>query len=101
MREAFRASTSSQACDASLRRLGIDFIDLYQIHRWDPTTPIEETLGALDSLVRAGKVRYIGASSMAAWQFAKALHVSDRRGSPASSRCRTTTTSSTARKSGK
>jgi aryl-alcohol dehydrogenase-like predicted oxidoreductase len=69
-----------EACDASLRRLGVDFIDLYQIHRWDPATPIEETLGALDSLVRAGKVRYIGASSMAAWQFAKALHVSASRG---------------------
>ncbi len=68
-----------EACDASLRRLGVDFIDLYQIHRWDPATPIEETLGALDALVRSGKVRYIGASSMAAWQFAKALHVSDSR----------------------
>jgi len=60
-------------CDASLRRLGMDYIDLYQIHRWDPHTPIEETLEALDSLVRAGKVRYLGASSMAAWQFAKAV----------------------------
>jgi 1-deoxyxylulose-5-phosphate synthase len=68
------------ACDDSLRRLGVDFIDLYQIHRWDPSTPIEETLDALTSLVRAGKVRYIGASSMAAWQFAKALHVSDTHG---------------------
>ncbi|MDM7916626.1 MAG: aldo/keto reductase [Candidatus Eisenbacteria bacterium] len=68
------------ACDASLSRLGVDWIDLYQIHRWDFGTPIEETLDALDSLVRAGKVRYIGASSMAAWQFAKALHTSDRRG---------------------
>ena len=66
-----------QACDASLRRLGTDFIDLYQIHRWDPNTPIAETLDALDSLVRAGKVRYLGASSMAAWQFAAALHTSD------------------------
>jgi len=68
------------ACDASLRRLGVDFIDLYQIHRWDPATPIDETLDALDSLVRAGKVRYIGASSMAAWQFAKALSTSDSLG---------------------
>ncbi|MBD3161058.1 MAG: aldo/keto reductase, partial [Candidatus Eisenbacteria bacterium] len=68
------------ACDASLRRLGVDFIDLYQIHRWDPHTPIEETLSALDSLVQAGKVRYLGASSMAAWQLAKALHTSDSRG---------------------
>jgi aryl-alcohol dehydrogenase (NADP+) len=68
------------ACEDSLRRLGTDFIDLYQIHRWDGATPIEETLGALDSLVRAGKVRYLGASSMAAWQLAKALSVSERRG---------------------
>jgi 1-deoxyxylulose-5-phosphate synthase len=64
-------------CDASLRRLGMDFIDLYQIHRFDPATPIEETLEALDSLVRAGKVRYLGASSMAAWQFAKLLYTAD------------------------
>jgi 1-deoxyxylulose-5-phosphate synthase len=55
-----------EACDNSLRRLNTDYIDLYQIHRWDFSTPIEETLGALDSLVRAGKVRYLGASSMAA-----------------------------------
>ena len=67
-----------EACDASLRRLKTDFIDLYQIHRWDFTTPIEETLEALDSLVRAGKVRYLGASSMAAWQFPKALHAAER-----------------------
>ena len=66
--------------DASLRRLGTDYVDLYQIHRWDPTTPIEETLSALDDVVRAGKARYIGASSMFAWQFAKALHVSDLHG---------------------
>jgi 1-deoxyxylulose-5-phosphate synthase len=61
--------------DESLRRLGTDYIDLYQIHRWDPATPIEETLETLDGLVRAGKVRYLGASSMWAWQFAKALHL--------------------------
>lgn len=67
-------------CDASLERLGLDYIDLYQIHRWDPHTPIEETLDALDSLVRAGKVRYLGASSMAAWRFAKALFTADRYG---------------------
>ena len=65
-----------EACEHSLRRLGMDFIDLYQIHRWDAGTPIEETLDALDSLVRAGKVRYLGASSMAAWQFSKALYTS-------------------------
>ncbi|MCZ2824343.1 MULTISPECIES: aldo/keto reductase [unclassified Modestobacter] len=60
--------------DASLTRLGTDYVDLYQIHRWDPATPIEETLEALDSAVRSGKVRYLGASSMWAWQFSKALH---------------------------
>jgi len=60
--------------DASLSRLGMDYVDLYQIHRWDPYTPIEETMGALDDVVRAGKARYIGASSMHAWQFAKAQH---------------------------
>jgi 1-deoxyxylulose-5-phosphate synthase len=63
-----------EGCDNSLRRLGMDFIDLYQIHRWDPVAPLEETLDALDSLVRAGKVRYLGASSMAAWQLSKALY---------------------------
>jgi aryl-alcohol dehydrogenase-like predicted oxidoreductase len=66
--------------DGSLRRLGTDYIDLYQIHRLDPATPIEETLEALNDVVRAGKVRYIGASSMAAWQFMKALAVSERNG---------------------
>jgi aryl-alcohol dehydrogenase-like predicted oxidoreductase len=69
-----------EACDASLRRLKTDFIDLYQIHRWDFKTPIEETLEALDSLVHAGKVRYLGASSMAAWQFSKALYTARTRG---------------------
>ncbi|HZO82882.1 MAG TPA: aldo/keto reductase [Candidatus Binataceae bacterium] len=69
-----------EACDASLRRLRTDFIDLYQIHRWDWRTPIEETLEALDSLVRAGKVRYLGASSMAAWQFSKALYTAREHG---------------------
>ena len=68
------------AADASLRRLGTDHIDLYQIHRWDDATPIEETMEALDSLVRAGKVRYLGASSMWAWQFAKAQHVAEQNG---------------------
>jgi len=66
--------------DASLRRLGVDYVDLYQIHRFDPLTPVEETLGALDDVVRAGKARYIGASSMWAWQFAKMLHASDSHG---------------------
>jgi aryl-alcohol dehydrogenase-like predicted oxidoreductase len=64
--------------DASLRRLGTDYVDLYQIHRWDYGTPIEETLEALHDVVKAGKVRYIGASSMHAWQFARALAVSER-----------------------
>ncbi len=66
--------------DQSLRRLGTDHVDLYQIHRWDDTTPIEETLEALYDLLRAGKIRYIGASSMYAWQFCKALHIADRHG---------------------
>jgi aryl-alcohol dehydrogenase-like predicted oxidoreductase len=61
--------------DASLQRLGLDYVDLYQIHRWDPLTPIEETMDALDDVVRAGKARYVGASSMDAWQFAKAQRV--------------------------
>ncbi len=66
--------------EESLRRLGTDYIDLYQIHRWDYDTPIEETLEALHDLVKAGKVRYLGASSMHAWQFAKALYLADRHG---------------------
>jgi aryl-alcohol dehydrogenase-like predicted oxidoreductase len=69
-----------QACEASLRRLGIETIDLYQIHRFDPATPVDETLRALDDLVRAGKVRYIGASSGFAWQMMRALSVSERNG---------------------
>ncbi len=68
------------AIDASLQRLGADYVDLYQIHRWDPRTPIEETMGALHDIVRAGKARYIGASSMFAWQFAKAQHTAERNG---------------------
>ncbi len=68
------------ACDASLRRLGHDYIDLFQIHRFDHETPMEETLEALDSLVRAGKVRYLGASSMAAWEFATMLFLADKNG---------------------
>lgn len=66
--------------DDSLRRLGTDYVDLYQIHRWDATVPIEETMEALHDLVRAGKVRYIGASSMYAWQFAKAQYTADLHG---------------------
>jgi aryl-alcohol dehydrogenase-like predicted oxidoreductase len=69
-----------QACDASLRRLGIDTIDLYQIHRLDPHTPPEEMLAALDALIQKGKVRYLGASSMYAWEFAKLLSISERNG---------------------
>jgi aryl-alcohol dehydrogenase-like predicted oxidoreductase len=68
------------AIDASLERLGMDHVDLYQIHRWDPQTPIEETMEALHDVVRAGKARYIGASSMFAWQLAKAQHVAERNG---------------------
>ena len=68
------------AIDASLRRLGTDYVDLYQIHRFDPHTPIEETLEALNDIVRAGKARYIGASSMYAWQFARMLQASERHG---------------------
>ena len=69
-----------QAIDDSLRRLGMDYVDLYQIHRWDDRTPIEETLEALHDVVKAGKARYIGASSMYAWQFATALQVAMRNG---------------------
>jgi aryl-alcohol dehydrogenase-like predicted oxidoreductase len=66
------------AIDASLTRLGTDYVDLYQIHRWDYDTPIEETLEALHDIVKAGKARYIGASSMFAWQFAQALYLADK-----------------------
>jgi aryl-alcohol dehydrogenase-like predicted oxidoreductase len=68
------------ALDASLRRLGTDYVDLYQIHRWDYGTPIEETLEALHDVVKSGKVRYLGASSMFAWQFSKSLYVARGRG---------------------
>jgi aryl-alcohol dehydrogenase-like predicted oxidoreductase len=67
-------------CEASLRRLAVDHIDLYQVHEWDGMTPVEETLEALDSLVRAGKVRYVGASNYAGWQLMKALGAAERRG---------------------
>ena len=68
------------AIDASLRRLGVEYVDLYQIHRWDYQTPIEEAMEALHDVVKAGKARYIGASSMFAWQFAKAQHTAERHG---------------------
>ncbi len=68
------------AIDASLKRLGMDYVDLYQIHRWDYETPIEETMAALHDVVKAGKARYIGASSMYAWQFAKAQYTADLHG---------------------
>jgi 1-deoxyxylulose-5-phosphate synthase len=68
------------AIDASLDRLQLDYVDLYQIHRWDPRTPIEETMEALHEIVRSGKARYIGASSMFAWQFAKAQQIAERNG---------------------
>jgi len=68
------------AIDASLGRLDTDYVDLYQIHRWDPRTPIEETMGALHDVVRAGKARYIGASSMFSWQFAKAQYTAEKNG---------------------
>jgi aryl-alcohol dehydrogenase-like predicted oxidoreductase len=68
------------AIDDSLRRLGTDYVDLYQIHRWDPEVPIDETMEALNDVVRAGKARYIGASSMWAWQFAQAQHTADLNG---------------------
>ena len=69
-----------RSCEASLRRLGTDYIDLYQVHEWDGQTPLEETLGALDDLVNSGKVRYIGCSNYAGWQLMKALGISERRG---------------------
>src|ERR1700733_3607718 len=68
------------AIDASLGRLGMDYVDLYQVHRFDPETPLEETMQVLDDIVRAGKARYVGASTMGAWQFAKAQHVAIRNG---------------------
>jgi aryl-alcohol dehydrogenase-like predicted oxidoreductase len=71
-----------EACEASLRRLGVDHIDLYQLHEWDGVTPVEETLEALDYLVRSGKVRYVGCSNFAGWQLAKSLGVAERRGLP-------------------
>jgi aryl-alcohol dehydrogenase-like predicted oxidoreductase len=69
-----------EACEASLRRLQTDYIDLYQMHSWDPESPMDETLRALDDLVRAGKVRYVGSSNFAAWQITWALWIADRRG---------------------
>src|SRR6185369_11007391 len=71
-----------RAAEASLRRLGTDYIDLYQVHEWDGQTPLEETLTALDDLVRSGKVRYVGCSNYAAWQLMKALGIADKAGLP-------------------
>lgn len=71
-----------RGCEASLRRLGTDHIDLYQVHEWDGQTPLEETLAALDTLVQSGKVRYVGASNYAAWQLTKALGIADRTSLP-------------------
>jgi aryl-alcohol dehydrogenase-like predicted oxidoreductase len=73
--QAYRGKAIMAEVDASLARLGTDYIDLYQIHRWDPLSPIEETLEALHDIVKAGKARYIGASSMNAWQFSKAHYL--------------------------
>ena len=87
--------------DQSLRRLQTDYVDLYQIHRWDYETPIEETLEALHDVVKAGKARYIGASSMYAWQFARRSISPTCTAGRASSPCRTTTTCSIAKKSGR
>ena len=87
-----------QELENSLDRLGMDTIDLYQIHRWDERTPVEQTLRALDDAVRRGQIRYAGASSMWAHQFADALYISDRLGLDRFVRCRTTTTWSTARR---
>ena len=69
-----------RSCEATLRRLRTDYVDLYQVHEWDGQTPLEETLDALDFLVRAGKVRYVGASNYSAWQLMKALGISERHG---------------------
>jgi 1-deoxyxylulose-5-phosphate synthase len=69
-----------EGIDASLSRLGLDYVDLFQIHRWDPHTPIEETMGALHEVVLAGKARYLGASNMFSWQFAKAQHTAEKNG---------------------
>ena len=91
-----------EAIDASLKRLGTDYVDLYIIHRFDPATPIEETVEALSDVVKAGKALYLGASSMWAWQFMKMLGVQTReRPCSPSCRCRTTSIWSTARRSAK
>jgi 1-deoxyxylulose-5-phosphate synthase len=87
--------------DASLSRLGAEHIDLYQIHRWDPFTPIEETLEALHDVVKAGKARYIGASSMNAWQFSKAHYLARMAGLTSFVSMQTTTTCSTGKRGGR
>ena len=71
-----------ESCDASLRRLGVDHIDLYQMHEWDGQTPVQETLEALDALIRSGKVRYVGCSNFSGWQLAKSIGVAERLGLP-------------------
>src|SRR4051794_18768560 len=70
------------ACEASLRRLDVDYIDLFQVHQWDGMTPLEETLGALETLVQQGKIRYVGCSNFSAWHIMKALGVADHRHLP-------------------
>ena len=87
--------------DNSLHRLGLDYVDLYQIHRFDHDTPIEETLEAVHDVIETGKARHIGASSMHAWQFARALGIAEKKGGRASSVCRTSSTCSIARRSTK
>lgn len=85
--------------DASLKRLQTDYVDIYIMHRWGPGTPVEETMEALNDIVRAGKVRYIGASAMWAWQFSKMINIMERNGWAGRYQCKTITTLFTARKS--
>ena len=88
-----------EACEASLRRLRTDHIDLYQVHEWDGQTPLEETLAALDHLVQSGKVRYVGCSNFAGWQVMKALGIARAAGLPSSSASRSTSRCRSARPS--
>ena len=91
-REGLSRKAILEQVEASLTRLGTDYIDLYQIHRFDPETPVEETMEALHEIIKAGKVRYIGASSMYGWQFAKLQHAADSAAGHGSCRCRISTT---------